>query len=197
MDPSRIGRGWKGQTKPAPGDPDQGWDYNPADSQDEVLAGLVQKRLAACVKTFASGGSPKNIECLTKAANDFSRGLIAKQDDNGGMGKLTNYQNAFISERKLSGYALNPDHPTGGNKARRIKAALGFDSSNSGEIMSMILRALKDHDAVEGAANAWGRVFTVDIPLTGPAGNAIVRTAWILENGQDVPKLTSFYVKDS
>ncbi|MDP2827392.1 MAG: hypothetical protein Q8O37_02170 [Sulfuricellaceae bacterium] len=40
--------------KTRPGEPDQGWDYNPADSQDEVLAGLVQKRLNACVKTVRS-----------------------------------------------------------------------------------------------------------------------------------------------
>lgn len=109
--------------------------------------------------------------------------------------KLPNYQNAVIDERKLLDYALNVEHPVGGNKARRIRAALGYDASNASEIIAAIRAAIITNTAIECTEIQWGRVFTVDFPLTGVSGEVIVRTSWIIEN--DVPRMTSFYVKES
>lgn len=113
------------------------------------------------------------------------------------MNRLPNYQSAIIDERKLIGYALNPNHPTGSHKARRILSALGLDASHSTQIIEAIRIALNTHHAVEGSSIQWGRVFTVDFSLTGPVGEAIVRTSWIIDNENDVPRMTSFYVKES
>lgn len=113
------------------------------------------------------------------------------------MKRLPNFENATIAAEKLAGYALNPDHPTGGHKARRIMAALGFGQSDAQTVAQMISDNLGKHPSIDGASNQWGRQFAVDMPLTGPAGTAIVRTAWIIDEGSDIPRLTSFYVKES
>lgn len=110
---------------------------------------------------------------------------------------LPNVENADIPLKKLSNYALDPQHPTGGHKARRIKAALGFEAKDAEQLAMMLRAELPAHPAQAGVSNAWGRLFYVDIPLTGPSGKAIVRTSWIIDEGQDVPRLTSFYVKES
>ena len=106
-------------------------------------------------------------------------------------------ESAEVPLQKLSGYALNAEHPTGGHKARRVKAALGFVAKDSQMVADMIKSALSAHPAVDGPRNAWGATFYVDVPLTGPAGSAIVRTAWIIESGKEVPRMPSFYVKES
>ena len=41
---------------------------------------------------------------------------------------------------------------------------------------------------------AHGLLWRVDMPITGPRGTATVRTGWIYEEGQDVPRLTTAYV---
>jgi len=50
------------------------------------------------------------------------------------MATLPNHANAVINEQKLSGYALDSEHPVGGHKARKFKAALGFESAHVKEI---------------------------------------------------------------
>lgn len=110
---------------------------------------------------------------------------------------LPDAEKAEIPLAKLANYALDPNHPTGGHKARRIKAALGFEAADAGRVAEMVRSAVSAYPAVAGASNAWGQVFSVDMPLTGSGGTAIVRTAWIIESGQHVPRLTSFYVRES
>lgn len=110
---------------------------------------------------------------------------------------LPNATQAEIPLEKLERYALNLEHPTGANKARRIKAALGFSASDSEKVAALVRDALPAHPAKAVESNAWVVTFYVDLPLTGPAGMAIVRTAWILETGQNTPSMTSFYVKES
>lgn len=48
---------------------------------------------------------------------------------------LPNFDKAEINPKKLTDYALNPDHPVGANKARVFKSALGYDKNNAGELI--------------------------------------------------------------
>ena len=42
----------------------------------------------------------------------------------------------------------------------------------------------------------WGEIFRVDMSVVGPSGEeAPVRTGWIYRVGEDVPRLTTLYVK--
>lgn len=113
------------------------------------------------------------------------------------MNLIPNHEIAEIDPRKLLDYALNPDHEIGKNKARRFKAALGFDRQNADLLMQAILQGVGKSDAAYIGTTRYGRVFTIDMPLTGPGGRAIVRTTWIIKNGEDVPRLSSLYVKES
>jgi hypothetical protein len=44
------------------------------------------------------------------------------------------------------------------------------------------------------SGTAHGFLWRVDMPITGPKGTATVRTGWIYETGQDVPRLITAYV---
>lgn len=111
--------------------------------------------------------------------------------------RLPNYDQAVIPVDKLSGYALNPDHPDGSHKARRFKAALGFDIENVPLLEQVIREKLAENLVVFGLSDQHGQRYSVDMELTGPAGKAIVRTAWITDIGSVIPRLVSVYVKES
>ena len=108
---------------------------------------------------------------------------------------LLNADKAVIDPRKLTEYALNPDHPVGGNKARVFEAALGFNKSNAGELMSQIQEGVKTAPATPGKADEFGQRFTVQVPVTGPSGPGTVTTGWIYKPGSTTPELTTLFVK--
>lgn len=113
------------------------------------------------------------------------------------MALLPNFENAEINERKLSGYALNVNHPYGSHKARKIKASLGFDASHVKDMTDQILNNLKASEAVQGISDEHGQRYSVDMILTGPHGSATVRTGWVVGIGSNVPRMTTVYVRGS
>lgn len=113
------------------------------------------------------------------------------------MNTLPLFQEALISPRKLADYALNPQHDTGSNKARRFMATLGFSATGAAEIERQIRQQLPHCEASKGRADKHGQRYAVDVQLTGPIGKAIVRTAWIVETEGLPPRLVSLYVKES
>ena len=108
--------------------------------------------------------------------------------------RLPGADDAQIDERKLLGYALNPEHPVGGSKARRFKAALGYDQSNAEALVAAIRTALPAARARRGVQDQHGQRYSVDLALTGPSGAAVVRTGWIVETEGSAPRLTTIYV---
>jgi filamentous hemagglutinin len=118
------------------------------------------------------------------------------------MNLIQNHTIAEIDPGKLLDYALNPDHDIGKNearkfKARKFKAALGFDQQNADLLMREILQGVGRNDAAYVGTTRYGRVFTIDMPWTGPGGKAIDRTVWIIMTGENVPRLSSLYVTES
>ncbi|HJV45791.1 MAG TPA: hypothetical protein VJ824_08695 [Bacillota bacterium] len=117
-----------------------------------------------------------------------------------GMGKvdnaLPNLESAKIDPRKLTEYALNPEHPVGGNKAKVFDSALGYNKSNADDLMKQIQEKLPQSEAVLGKSDQYGQRYTVDMQITGPNGNTTtVRTGWIIKPGSDAPEMTTIYVK--
>lgn len=108
---------------------------------------------------------------------------------------MPNVDKATINPNKLTEYALNPEHPTGGNKARVFEKTLGYNKSNANELMEQIYRKLPNSEAVLGKLDSYGQRYTVDIMITGPNGKTVmVRTGWILKVNSDVPELATLYV---
>lgn len=109
--------------------------------------------------------------------------------------RLIGADQAIVDDRKVTAYALNPDHPVGRNKARVFSSVLGFDSSNAESLMSQIRAGVATNPPMPGIGDRFGQRFTVDVFVTGPNGSAIVRTGWIFDPGATVPRLTTLYVR--
>jgi hypothetical protein len=124
----------------------------------------------------------------TEAASDHVVG-------DGGSARLVGAEHAFVDDRKVTGYALEPDHPVGGNKAAVFRSVLGFDQSNAADLLAQIRAGITSQPPVTGVADRYGQRYTVDIPVTGPRGSAIVRTGWIYDPGASAPRLTTLFVR--
>lgn len=108
--------------------------------------------------------------------------------------RLPNPDRAVVEARKLRDYCLNPDHPRGRHKARVFASALGMDAEQAEELRRALLVAARTEEAKPGGADAYGQRYELDFAMTGPAGNAIVRSAWMVRRGEDFPRLTTCYV---
>lgn len=111
-------------------------------------------------------------------------------------GALLNAEHAVIDPKKLASYALNPDHPIGGNKAKVFESALGYNPSNADVLVSRVQEGVLTNPAHTLDTNNFGQLMAVDMPILGVNGEtAIVRTGWMYETDASVPRLTTLFVK--
>ena len=110
-------------------------------------------------------------------------------------GSLMNADRAIVPAEKLSGYALNPAHAQGGNKARLFQATLGMDASHAHDLETQLRDGIKTKSAIPGDVDEHGVRFAVDVPVVGPKGSATVRSSWIYKSNSEEPSLTSVRVK--
>jgi hypothetical protein len=112
--------------------------------------------------------------------------------------KLPNAERAFVNIEKLRDYSLNPDHPKGKHKARVFQEKLGLKAGDTKRMREQILEAVLRSEATEQTPSAYGRRFVVDFQgqndLKYMARRAVIRTAWIIRNDEDFPRLTSCYI---
>ena len=107
---------------------------------------------------------------------------------------LPNPERAVVDIAKLRDYCLNADHPRGRHKARLFVAALGLVADDAAELRDIFLSAIDSLEAIQGMSDAYGKRYTVDIPINRSGRHAMVRTAWIVKTGEDFPRLTSCFV---
>lgn len=112
--------------------------------------------------------------------------------------KLPNAERAVINIEKLRDYSLNPDHPKGKHKAHVFQEKLGLRAEHAERLREQILEAVLKSEAIEQSPSAYGRRFVVDFQAQRGVGyvmtHAIIRTAWIIRNDEDFPRLTSCYI---
>lgn len=108
--------------------------------------------------------------------------------------KVPGAEQAVVDIAKLRDYCLNPFHPRGRHKAHVFSSALGLTSADADFLREELLRAARDSDAVEGAADGYGQRYTIDFELTWNARRAAVRSAWIIRRGETFPRILSCYV---
>ncbi|MEV1320405.1 WXG100 family type VII secretion target [Micromonospora arborensis] len=101
------------------------------------------------------------------------------------------FTNAEIDSRKITAYAMNPDHPVGKNKYRVINSVTGLGPDDADVIMQQIREGVVAGEPFLGKADEFGQRWSVDLPLTGPGGTVTVRTAWIMENGASAPRMVT------
>jgi hypothetical protein len=112
--------------------------------------------------------------------------------------KLPNAERAVIDIRKLRDYCLNPNHPEGKHKAHVFLAKMGLKEGDAERLRKMIAEAILVADATEKQPTPFGRRFVVEFEATWYEKFVVtvmtVRTAWIIRNDEDFPRLTSCYI---
>lgn len=107
--------------------------------------------------------------------------------------KLPNAEHAVADIRKLCDYCLNPQHDEGKHKARLFAAALGITADNAEELQAALLRAVVTHEASLGRCDAYGQRYLVDFIMIWQNRRSMIRSAWIIEHGSEIPRLTTCY----
>ena len=111
--------------------------------------------------------------------------------------KLPNADRAVIEVAKLRDYSLSPTHPKGKYKARLFLNKLELGTNDVERLRQAIFEAILKAEAKEQKATAYGRRFIVDFQAERGSGiiwyKAAVRSAWIIRNGEDFPRLTTCF----
>ena len=111
--------------------------------------------------------------------------------------KLPNAQNAVIDNEKLTGYCLNPKHPKGKHKARRFEQSLCIKNDDAVILQQALQKAVLICEAIEQTRTAYGRIFRIDFSAGRGLGiiwhQTTLRSAWIIRNDEDFPRLITCY----
>lgn len=90
--------------------------------------------------------------------------------------KLPNPELAYVNDQKLLGYSLNYDHPDGKHKAR-------------------VFDAVFSNFAIFEKENNFGELYRLDFSMTYGGKTAIVRTGWVILEGEGFARLTTCFIK--
>lgn len=114
---------------------------------------------------------------------------------------LHNAERAVFLPEKLTRYSMNPHHPTGRDKARVWKAALGMDARHAGMVEEQVMARLGSVAATKGKHDRYGERYEALVPVTGPDGRTVdVLAAWIYKRDKKTgsvstrPRLTTCYI---
>jgi hypothetical protein len=109
-------------------------------------------------------------------------------------GERPSFDHVEINKSKISEYAMNPDHPQGQHQFRVINSATGLGQNDADRMEAQIREGVKRGQPVPGRNDQYGQRWSVDVPVTGPAGTTTVRTAWIVEPGSTTPRLAAISI---
>ena len=106
---------------------------------------------------------------------------------------LPNANLALVERQKIVEYLLNREHPENGGKAEFF-IALGF-GTNDWEKMAAALRVLAINSSVSLTVESeHGKKYIVDGAIETPVGKTpMVRTVWIIDTGEKIPRLVTAY----
>lgn len=107
--------------------------------------------------------------------------------------KIPNIERAVISDAKISDYILNSDHTDGWSKARFFES-FGFEKSGVNVFKEALHELIRENDVTESIDTQFGVKFVVEGQIISPDGrNPIVKSIWIIQNGEDFPKFVTVY----
>ncbi len=109
--------------------------------------------------------------------------------------KLPHGAHAVIEVAKLRDYCLSLTHLQGRDKARVFRSALGLTQADAEVLRAAIFQAVHTEAATAGIADEYGTRYTVDFEMVHGSRRAFVRTAWIIRVGDEIPRLTTCYVR--
>jgi hypothetical protein len=80
--------------------------------------------------------------------------------------KLPNFERALVDITKPRDYSLNPEHESGGHKARVFRAALGLTLDDAEWLRVELLRIASEQNVVLGDPGPFGQKYVIDAELT-------------------------------
>ena len=110
------------------------------------------------------------------------------------MPRLPNPDKAIISIDKLAGYCLNLEHQDGQHKARVFQSVLNLGIADVEFLRTALLNAVHDQMAVPTKRSAYGQKYIIDFEMNHSGRTARVRSAWIVRNDENFPRLVTCYV---
>ena len=109
--------------------------------------------------------------------------------------KLRNAHLAVIDRSKVLDYLLNEAHPDNGGKARFF-ASLGFSREDPDRLIKALRDVAEHGEVVSSAESAHGQKCVVDGQVSGQTQESrqwSIRTVWIIDRGEDAPRLVTAY----
>ena len=105
--------------------------------------------------------------------------------------KLPNREKTYIPISKLINYLLSETHITGKAKSKFFRM-FGFNEANLEMLEQGLLAIAKTQDVVENTTSPHGTKYIIDGSLFTPINRFVnVRTVWIVEKDQDVPRFVT------
>jgi uncharacterized protein DUF6883 len=106
---------------------------------------------------------------------------------------LPNANLARVDREKITDYLLNREHPDNGGKADFF-IALGFHTDDW-RIFAVALHSLAQQSSVsQSLESVHGKKYILDGPIETSIGKTpMVRTIWIVDSGQNAPRLVTAY----
>ena len=107
--------------------------------------------------------------------------------------KIPNNNLSFVADNKIEHYLLSDIHEIGKHKADFFKR-YGFDISNIDTFKSSLIQHSIDRDIEKTKDSAFGVKYELKCEIKTPdERNPCIVTVWIVENGQEEPKLITAY----
>ncbi len=107
--------------------------------------------------------------------------------------KIPNNNLSFVADNKIEDYLLSDIHEIGKHKADFFKR-YGFDISNIDTFKSSLIQHSIDRDIEKTKDSAFGVKYELKCKIKTPdKRNPCIVTVWIVENGQEEPKLVTAY----
>jgi hypothetical protein len=110
------------------------------------------------------------------------------------MPKLPHPERTIIDSGKLVGYCLNTQHPDGQHKAKVFKSALNLGIEDADVLKDALLNAVHVNVAMLAKRNAYGKKYIIEFEMSHAGQTAIVRSAWIVRNNENFPRLVTCYI---
>ena len=109
---------------------------------------------------------------------------------------LPNKSRAYISISKITDYLLSETHIVGKSKAKFFRS-FGFDETNVSQFEHGLIHIAQTESITETTKTIYGKKYVIDGELETPSGDMIrLRTVWIIETGDDIPRLVTAHPLD-
>lgn len=107
--------------------------------------------------------------------------------------KLPNADKVLIQREKIADYLLNAAHPDNNGKAEFFQS-FGFHLNDWETLAKAFHQAALDGDVIQHLETSHGVKYVLHAAMETPSSKLpLVRTVWIIDRGQDNPRLVTAY----